>query len=232
MHKRWFSWLAVLLLTSVATRAEAGLVNQIPSCYTASHYSFASAPPRRLLFVLIDQAGELSPALQKSAIDNINHALGPATKFVIAEFSRTTTHHYLHVLYTGIIESPMSPAERDNVPVSSLAGFDSCMRGQAMYALHMADTTAQRALQSATGAANQPNDILYSLQTVAPVIAQDTAREKVLFLVSDGFENSSFANFSAGVAHPARMLQKARAAGLLANFGGARVFVLGAGITP
>ena len=232
MQTRSRAALGILLLAALAPSAEAGLVNQIPSCYAASHYSFASAPPQRLLYVLIDQAGALSPALQKSVIDNINHALGPATKLVIAEFSRTTTHHYLRVLYTGIIESPMSAAERDNVPVNSLGGFNGCMRGQAMYALRMADTTAQRVLQSATGAVNQPNDILYSLKTVAPVIAQDTAPEKVLFLVTDGFENSSFANFGAGVPNPAQMLQRARVQGLLANFGGARVFVLGAGISP
>lgn len=232
MQKQFRAAIGILLVTALASPAEAGLVNQIPSCYAASHYSFASAAPKHLLYVLIDQAGALSPALQKSVIDNINHALGPATKFVIAEFSRTSTHHYLRVLYTGVIESPMSAAERNNVPINSLGGFNDCMRGQAGYALRMADTTAQRALQSATGTANQPNDILYSLKTVAPVIAQDTAPEKVLFLVTDGFENSSFANFSAGVPNPAQMLQRARTEGLLTNFGGARVFVLGAGISP
>jgi hypothetical protein len=232
MSTRWCTVPAVLLLLGAAAPAEAALVNQIPSCYAASHYSFASAPPRHLLYVLIDQVGQLSPALQKSVIDNINHALGPATKFVIAEFSRTTNNHYLHVLYTGIVEGPMSAAERANVPVSSLSGFDSCMRGQAMYAVHIADTTAQRALQSAAGGANEPNDILFSLKTVAAVIAQDRATKKVLFLVTDGFENSSFANFSAGVPNPTRMLQQARAQRLLANFGGARVFVLGAGLSP
>ena len=232
MSKQWFAAPALLLLLSAAAPAQASLVNQIPSCYAASHYSFASAPPKHLLYVLIDQAGTLSPALQKSVIDNINHALGPDTKFVIAHFSRTTNNHYLRVLYTGIIESPMSSAERDNVPVNSLGGFNSCMRGQALYALHMADTTAEHALQSASGAANQPNDILFALKTVASVIAQDGAPKKVLFLVTDGFENSSFANFSAGIANPAHMLQKVRAQGLLPNFGGARVFVLGAGISP
>lgn len=232
MRTSWLAAPVALMLLAAASPAEASLVNQIPSCYTASHYRFASASPRHLLYVLIDQAGQLSASLQKSVIDNLNHALGPATKFVIAEFSRTTTHHYLRVLYTGIIESPMTAAERDNVPVSSLAGFDGCMRGQAMYAVRMADTTAEHALQTATGGANQPNDILVSLMTVAPVIAQDPAREKVLFLVTDGLENSSFANFTHGISDPAQMLQRARAKGLLANFAGARVFVLGAGIAP
>ena len=232
MRTSWFAAPAALMPLAAALPADASLVNQIPSCYAASRYRFASAPPRHLLYVLIDQAGRLSPALRKSVLDNINHALGPATKFVIAQFSRITNKHYLRVLYTGIIESPMSSAERDNVPVNSLGGFNSCMRGQAQYALHMADTAAERALQSASGAANQPNDILFALKTVAPVIAQDGAAKKVLFLVTDGFENSSFANFSAGIADPGHMLQQVRAQGLLANFGGARVFVLGAGISP
>lgn len=232
MRTQWLTAPAILLLLGAAAPAQASLVNQIPSCYAASHYSFASTPPTRLLYVLIDQASVLSPSLQKSVIDNINHALGPATKFVIAEFSRTTNNHYLRVLYTGVIESPMTSAERNNVPMNSLGGFNSCMRGQALYALRMADTTAEHALQAGSGSANQPNDILFALKSVAPVIAQDGARKKILFLVTDGFENSSVANFSAGIANPTQMLQQVRAHGLLANFGGARVFVLGAGISP
>ena len=232
MNKRLSALAGMLLLMLGLPCARAGLVNDIPSCYAASHFSFSSPPPNRLLYVLIDQATPLSPALQKSVIDNINHALGPATKFVIAEFSRTSNSHYLQVLHTGIIESPMTPSERSNVPVNALGGFDNCMRDQAFFAIHMADTTAQQILQAATGAPNQPNDILLALKTVAPVIAQDPARQKVLFLVTNGFENSSFAHFASGNLNPEQMLQQARTQGLLANFGGAQVFVLGAGITP
>ena len=232
MNKRLSALAGMLLLMSVLPCAHAGLVNDIPSCYAASHFTFSSPPPTRLLYVLIDQATPLSPALQKSVIDNINHALGPATKFVIAEFSRTSNNYYLQVLHTGIIESPMTPSERNNVPVNALGGFDNCMRDQGFFAIRMADTTAQQVLQSATGASNQPNDILLALKTVAPVIAQDPARQKVLFLVSNGFENSSFAHFASGAFNPEQMLQQARTDGLLANFGGAQVFVLGAGITP
>ena len=46
MQKRSCAVFGILLLTALAPAAEAGLVNQIPSCYAASHYSFASAPPR------------------------------------------------------------------------------------------------------------------------------------------------------------------------------------------
>ncbi|MHB1950721.1 MAG: hypothetical protein ACYCQK_04530 [Acidiferrobacteraceae bacterium] len=233
MNKRFFTLFGALMLLALGvSQARAGLVNDIPSCYAASHFTFSSPPPDRLLYVLIDQAAPLSPALQKSVIDNINHVLGPATKFVIAEFSRTSNNHYLQVLHTGIIESPMTPSERNNVPVNALGGFDNCMRDQAFFAIHMADTSAQQILQSATGTPNQPNDILLALKTVAPVIAQDPARQKVLFLVSNGFENSSFAHFASGTFNPEQMLQQARTQGLLANFGGAQVFVLGAGITP
>ena len=232
MNKRLSALAGMLLLMLGLPCAHAGLVNDIPSCYAASHFTFSSPPPNRLLYVLIDQATTLSPALQKSVVNNINHALGPATKFVIAEFSRTSNNHYLQVLHTGIIESPMTPSERNNVPVNALGSFDHCMRDQGFFAIHMADTTAQQVFQSATGTPHQPNDILLALKTVAPVIAQDPARQKVLFLVSNGFENSSFAHFASGAFNPEQMLQQARTDGLLANFGGAQVFVLGAGITP
>ena len=232
MKTTGYTLAAALLLCAALPRAQAGLFNQIPSCYTASHYTLRSSPPQRLLYVLIDQAAPLGPSLQKSVIENINHALGPGTEFVISEFSRATTHHYLRPLYTGIIESPLTARERDHVPMNSLSGFDRCMRDQAIYALRMADTTAQRAMGAAAGGAAQANDILFSLQEVAPAIADDPAAQKVLFLVTDGIEDSKLGNFSQGVADPGRMVQAVRKAGLMPNFGGARVFVLGAGVSP
>ena len=60
MHTRGFALTAALLLLCAAIpRAQAGLFNQIPCCYTASHYTFRSAPPQRLFYVLIDQAALL-----------------------------------------------------------------------------------------------------------------------------------------------------------------------------
>lgn len=227
-----FGWVLAVLTVLGLQPARAGLVNDIPSCYAASHYTFASAPYTRLLYVLIDQVGPLSPALQHSVVSNINGALGPGTKFVIAAFSGSSAHRYLHVLHTGIIESPMTAAERGNVPVSSLDGFNSCMRDQAMFAVRMADTSAAQILQSAGAAPGAPNGILDALRTVAPVIAQDPAQQKVLFLVTDGIENSSFADFAASGFSAQQMLAKARAQGLIANFGGAQIYVLGAGYAP
>ena len=216
--------------------AQAGLVNDLPSCYAASHFRFQGPPYTHLLYVLIDQTMKLNPTLQKSTIDNINRALGPGTKFAIAEFSANTGDHYLNVLHTGVIENPMTASERDNVPVNKLSGFDACMHDQTLFAIHMADSTVQAILRTATSAPNQPNDILFALKTVSAVVAKDPAKQKVVFLVSNGLENSSFDSFDEGTGirniNPEQELAKARASGLLANFGGARVFVLGAGSLP
>ncbi|OZB55436.1 MAG: hypothetical protein B7X43_01000 [Thiomonas sp. 15-63-373] len=212
--------------------AHAGLVNDVPSCYAANHFKFQSAAPDKLIYVLIDQTVQLDPNLQQSVISNLNRMLGPKTKFVVAEFSAFSQGRYLNVLNTGIIEAPMTQDESSNIPLRQLPNFKSCMDGQAKFSVALADKAANTAMQGATSSLDQ-SDIMSALQNVSSAIKSDPAKDKVLFLVTDGLENSSVSSFYANhivrKIDPAAELQKAKAADLMGDFGGAKVFVLGAG---
>ena len=220
------------LALSCAAPSLAGLVNDVPSCYAANHFTFQSAAPDKLIYVLIDQTVQIDPTLQQSVISNINRMLGPQTKFVVAEFSAFSQGRYLNVLNTGIIEAPLTQDESGNVPMSQLPNFHSCMNGQAQFSVALADKAATGAMQGATSALDQ-SDIMSALQNVSSAIKADPAKEKVLFLVTDGLENSSVTSFYAHHVvkkiDPATELQKAKSANLIGDFGGAKVFVLGAG---
>jgi hypothetical protein len=73
-----------------------------------------------------------------------------------------------------------------------------------------------------------------SLKELSSRIRQSTAREKIVFLVSDMLENSGISSFYASknvrAIEPAVELKKAQEAQVVGDFGGARVFVLGAGL--
>lgn len=226
---------ALLLSMMVAGPAQAGLVNDVPSCYAASHYDFKSAPYTRMVYILVDQTVALDPELQHEAVVNATHLLGPNTKFVIAQFSAFSENRYLDVINTGVVEGPMTHDQRNNVPVSSLRNFDSCMQGQARYSIGMVAKAMKSAMKDATDTLAQ-SDIMMALKSVAPAVAQDTAKQKIVFVVTDGLENSSVSSFylhhGVRLIDPAKELAKAKSNSMLGNFGGASVYMMGVGVMP
>lgn len=226
---------ACAMLGLLPSLARAGLRNAIPSCYAAGHYGFKARPPRHLLYVLIDQTVKLTPSLQKSVVDTIDELIKPGTKVVVAEFSAYSQGRYLRVVKTGIIESAMTKHERNNVPVSSLGSFDNCMRDQIEYARMLFGKAATAVMKDSTSSLDQ-SDILLALRTVSKPIRIAAAKDKLLFMVSDGLENSSVTSFySAGTVRridPATEMRKVIAHRLLGNFGGGRVYVLGGAFMP
>ena len=154
----------------------------------------------------------------------------PGTKFVIAEFSAFSQGRYLDVIHTGIIENPMSENQVDNTPIEKTRLFNECLAGQRPFATAMADQSVQTALQASSSSLNH-SDIMSALQEIAKAIAADPASQKILLLASDGLENSGITSFyhrgNLRDINPKFEVQRATDAGLLGNFGGTRVFVIG-----
>lgn len=228
--------LAAALLCAWCCAANAGTLNEVPSCYAAAKiipedqrgYS-------RLLYVLIDQTVTWNRDIESSIMDNLNANLTPGTKFVIADFSALAQGRYLQVLHTGIIEAPMPPAQVGNTPIDAAKVLNACLIGQRVYAVRLADAAAVAALTGSSGSLAN-SDILLTLQQVSTAIADDPAADKALLLASDGLENSAVTSFYRHGAirdiDPARELARAEAAGLLGHFGGAKIFVIGGALPP
>lgn len=228
----------IVFATTLATAslsAQAGLINDVPSCYKASHYKFESAPYTKLAYILVDQTVVLNPDLQKEAVDNAVRLLGPGTKFVVAKFSAFSQDRYLDVMNTGIAESPMTPAQRNDVPIHTLDNFDACMKGQAGYAVKMVSGGMMLTMNGATSDLAQ-SDIMMALKTISEVVAHDTAKQKVVFVVTDGLENSSITSFysknSVKIIDAEKEMAVASSNNLMGNFGGAKVYMMGVGTMP
>lgn len=224
---------AVLALSAIAP-AVAGLVNDVPSCYQAFHLPRPPhATPDKLVYILIDQTVSLTPDLKRSVLRNIDGMIQPGSKFVVAEFSAFSQGHYLQVLHTGVVERPLPAAAYDNIAITKAPDIKACFKDQQAFARKMAESTAMAVMNAASSSLDQ-SDIMAALQDVGQAIASDPARDKTLFLVTDGLENSSVTSFYAHDAvrdiRPSVELQKARKAGVLARLAGSNVYVLGAGM--
>jgi hypothetical protein len=223
--------LACCVLAPSAWNAQAGVENQVPSCYAANQIEPADhLGYSRLIYVLVDQTVGWNTDLEQSILDNLNANLTPGTKFIIAEFSAFSQGRYLDVVDTGVIENPMPVQQFDNTPIEKSKIFNACLADQRPYAVALADRGLLAVLQNSTGSLNH-SDILSALQSVSAAIAADPAPDKLLLLASDGLENSAVASFyrhgNIRDIEPEVEIKRAGTAGLFGNFSGARVFVIG-----
>ncbi|HEX7911946.1 MAG TPA: hypothetical protein VF534_28165 [Paraburkholderia sp.] len=235
VYTKAFQALVVAGLMSIATiqPAHAGLTNDVPSCYSANQIAQRGVPYDQLIYVLVDQTVQLDPSLQKQVLDNARAMLTPGTKFVVAEFSAFSQGHYLNVLHTGIIERPIPASEEGDVVMSRLRNFHTCLQQQQVYAQRLAVGSTAEVMKSSTSTLAQ-SDIMMALKTVSTAVAGEKAAHKVVFVVTDGLENSSVTSFYAHDAvrniNPAVELKKAQDNSLLGDFSAARIFVIGGGV--
>jgi len=227
---------AVVLATlHVASVAHAGLVNDVPSCYGAFHLAAAPQQPTRVVYVLIDQTVLLDPSLQQSVLDNVDRTIQPGAKFVIAEFSAFAQSHYLKVLHTGYVEQPLPNDAYNALPITKAPRIKACFGQQLAFARKMAASATRQAMVESSSTLDA-SEIMGALEELGPAVRSDAAPDKVLFLVSDGLENSRTTSFYAhnGVRDisPAVELAKARTNGMFADLGGAKTYVLGGAVMP
>lgn len=224
---------ALLTSTCIASTAWAGIGNDIPSCYAANKMKIVPAAPQTEVFVLIDQTTPLDSSLQDSVRENVGGLIKPGAAFVVASFSSFSQGRYLEVLSAGTLEAPIDEKLRDDISVKLLRNFDSCMAGQFDYGRRGAAAAINKAM-SASSFDLGKSDVLGSVKELSARVKQSAARDKIVFLVSDMLENSGVSSFYANknvrAIDPSAELKKAQDAKVIGDFGGARVFVLGAGL--
>lgn len=229
----WRRYSALLLQLSLSGMAIAGQIDAIPSCHDKSLPP--AAAPVRELFVAIDQTTPLSPALQQLVANNIKPFLVAGNSFTIIVFSAYTQGHYTEVLASGKLDAPLAPALRADIAKPVLTRLDQCAQRQPQQAAQLAGQALRTAYQG-TSSAIAKSDVLASLKAIATMVKQSPAQDKAILVVSDMLENSSIANFYADQGRAVRRIDAAHEMGavqenhLLADFGGARFYVIGAGL--
>ena len=206
--------------------------NAIPSCYGAK-LSAPAAPLTKELFVLIDQTTLLDDQLKQSVAEQVRPFLSKGNGFSVLVFSAFTQGKYTQLLTSGQLDHAMPDALRSDVSKPVLGKFDQCMTRQTGLAGQAVGGALRSAFDGSSGEIAK-SDILASLKDIAGKVRLSKATDKVVFLVSDMLENSSVSSFysnqSVRKIEPSKEIKLAVEGNLIADFGGARVFVLGAGL--
>lgn len=224
----------LLLLPTVLMGAQR---NDVPGCYDAAKISeFRSPPSGRMLTVVIDQTTPLTLDLQKTAWGHIKRFVKPGDKLRLYSFSAYLEGRYTSLQFSGELENPLNQDIIGSVPMMAARKLDGCLKGQPTVMFQRFGKAFAEAMGKSR--ADIPrSEILFSLKAVGEDLQQATGvTDNVILLMSDMLEYSDFASFYSAnhirEINPDAEMAKVEKQKLLANFGGARVYVLGAAFVP
>ncbi|MCP8467063.1 hypothetical protein NK553_24220 [Pseudomonas sp. ZM23] len=211
--------------------------NDVSSCYAAAKIEeFRTPPSGRMLTVVVDQTTPLTQDLQRKAWGHIKRFVQPGDKLRLYSFSAYLDGHYTQLRFAGELERPLDPAVIGDVPMMSTRKLDNCLKGQPQQMFKRFGQAFSQAM--GTSSSDIPrSEILFSLKE----IAQDMHKaggvdDNVVFILSDMLEYSDFGSFYVAngirTIDPKVELAKVEKQNLMADFGGARVFVHGAAFVP
>jgi hypothetical protein len=227
----------IFALTLVTTTVIAAERNDVPSCYTASRTDkFRTAASGRMLTVVVDQTTPLNLDLQKTAWAHIKRFVQPGDKLRLYSFSAYLDGRYSSLQFVGELEKPLEAAIVGSVPMMAARKLDACLKRQSADMFQRFGKAFTKTL-SKSSIDIPRSEILFSLKAISEDLQKDKGvNDYVIFIMSDMLEYSDFGSFYANnqirAIDPAAELTKVEKQNLIADFGGARVYVHGAAFVP
>lgn len=219
--------LAMLAFSSVSMANDSAL----KSCYLVLNQE--APKPKTEAFVFIDQTIPLDSGLRQMVGSNLANLIKPGQAFSVMQFSAFTQGKYARPVVSVTLDQDIPANERNAVNKTVLTKFDTCLKQQPKMAMSLA-TQALQVSFSGASAEIAKSDILASLKDLSSAVRRSPAERKVIILASDMLENSSISSFYSnnGVRKidPQKELAQAVSARMVGDFGGAEVYVIGAGV--
>lgn len=217
---------------AITQTAFASGFDAVPSCYGGKVVA-PSAETKSAFFLLIDQTTLFDSALKQSISENVQQFLEPGNSFAVVRFSAFTQGHYTETLVSGRMDHLLDEADRHDISKAALKKLDACLVRQKKQVYTMVGAAMRAAFNdSSTGIAR--TDVLASLKDISALVKNSSAKRKVVLIASDMLENSSVSSFYYRNAvrriEPDKELQIAEKSGLMGDFGGAEIYVIGAGL--
>ncbi len=208
--------------------------NDVPSCYEALKMENPNNTIEKELFILVDQTTPLDKNLMIYTYKNMMHFIKNGYAVTIASFSSNSNGKYTDVAYSGKLETLLPDNAKHDIAKKVLRKYQGCMNGQYKYAKKKATKALVRTLKGANKKLPH-SDILKSLDDIAKhIIKPSSAQKKVVLLVSDMIEHSSITSFyskgSLKKINTEKEMKKLKKSGYIADFSGAKVYVVGAGM--
>lgn len=208
--------------------------NMLRSCYEmAGIPAPKSTQQDTALFLIIDQTVVLDGKLKSILVENVRPFLRPGNSFNVSDFSAFSQGRYAQVLTAGELSKLIPQDQRDDIGKPQLQKFDQCIDLQQKAAAKFMSQAMIAAFNGSTDSLGK-SDVLATMQELSKFIRATPAKTKIVLLASDMLENSSITSFYQNQAvrkvDVQAEMKKVLTNNLLADFGGAKIYVVGAGL--
>lgn len=235
MYKHFLFSLLLLFLGATANASESCITKNLDKSFIAENDLLAIDTS---VFVLLDQTtpmdDNLKSKLKASLADFLKGKGDVGYTLDGYSYSSFLAGQYMQHDLKGVLhEQALSEKLRNQVVKKDLKSLDSCQKTKAtQVAIKKLDAFIDSV--SLGDEKLVKSDIMESLSKAANEVSKSKAQNKVVVIYSDMLENSSITSFYASNAvrkiDHQKELALAEKAGMFADFGGARVYVMGAGL--
>lgn len=183
------------------------------------------------IYILVDETFEADYAMKEQVYNNIKNLIYPNRYFYIAEFSAFIDNVYNKKVYDITIENKMKNSFF--TAKSTLKKLNKCLQDQKKFARSKLPAVIENILNKQKEKMVK-SEILYALKDFAYIIKSDKSKHKIVIIFSDMLENSALTTFyyrnSLRTLNPSREIAKLDKESMFADFGGANIYVIGAGL--
>jgi hypothetical protein len=197
--------------------------------------------PKREFFWILDETTPFSREMFKDMYELSKKQLAPGDAIYIASFSYNGKDNgvsrFLKPLFEYKLDLPID--EKKDAKLSTLIGhedlrkYDQCLANQKGYVEKKIGLYAKGVMDGYSPTISK-SEILYSLKEISVRVNQSKAKERVILLSSDMLENSAVTSFYKNnipkKINPQSEWANADVKSMIGDFGGAKVYVYGAGI--
>ncbi|MGP1484618.1 MAG: hypothetical protein ACTTJC_00720 [Campylobacter sp.] len=188
---------------------------------------------KNAVFILVDETAKFDNTIKSQMLFNLEQLLEPNTYFYVAKFSAFIDGFYNQLVFDIKIEDKLSEDEEYHISKNKLAKLHKCLKDQKPYVRTKLISNVSK-LISPKNTQIAKSEILNALKDYSAVVKRNKAKNKLVIIVSDMLENSAVTTFYAKGSlrkiDEIAQMQKARQAELIGDFGGAKIYVLGAGL--
>lgn len=235
IRSSYAKFLVAFLVAGTAPAAHSTSRDDFPTCYNILGKQRPSQPAKRELFVVIDQTLVFNIDLKRHVHAKVHEHLQPGDRITVLTFSAYANGRYAEMPLTGKLDYLLDEDTRFETGKTNLRKFDRCMEHQRTFVKRKIDQTLMTAFSEAS--TDLPKtELMGSLMNFSQgVISTSVTPDKSVLLVSDMMENSDavslYSNGGIGNLNIDETLSKTKEANLFSNMAGAKVNVIGAGIS-
>jgi hypothetical protein len=205
--------------------------SDMPSCSAIAKLSEKAAD--RFILIAVDQTTVSDANLMTKFIRIATDGVQPATAVSTYTFSAFSQGKYLSEGFSATLDAAIPEKERYEISKKTLSVFDRCVMQKVPAMTKQIQESLSQSMQQASGNLVK-SDVMLSLDELAKVVRSHPANSKHVLVFSDMLENSTITSFYASNAvrkiDHTKELALVEKEGMFADFGGAKVYVMGAGL--